>query len=846
MNFVEQATLLLNDRASKDIRQVNRALKDLFKTASQLQRLGRGTNAFASMSRDIGNAERKAKSLQATLSRLGATRAGRGPSLTPLVSTQSIQTLNAIQREAREAAQTVQHVGARVDNSGLRQTLSIVQQIDREAKSARSAMSGFGRGAAPGRTRMPPQAPTPGLGGAALGRQMAAGFRPTAIGAAMARGFIGGSLLTQAGRAGRSAGRGILTADDVRALARASGATEGQQQALFDAAGKAADKYKGTPIALIAEASLEQFGFLTEQFKEGSISATEYATRLEALTTRVAKNTQILTTGLKDANRGAENARQIEKALAIMGEQIDPAQAEKFSQGIIRAVIASGYDISPEEVKRSLQQMKGPLATMVSEIGIGRLSLIRDEGGRAATAAVRMFYEGMTSPDIAKKSLKLQKLEGFRTKTGASTLTSEMWEDPVKLVQDHIIPKLEKWGVDLNDQNKVIEALTGRLGMTMERAEFPAMVIAQREQLELERKRISAVRPEELAKQATLRIDLANVEAQFQNAAASLTQQFLPQVQEGLSGLADVLGRFAKSEQTPADWAKLAAATATTGVAAGVIGMMDPATRPLAAAGLSLQAAAASLTASAAALTASAVTGVGGKGGIGGFLGVLGKKLLPIAGLLGLTSLIASQKGKPNAEFQPGKSWIADWLMAFRKANIEDRERRTTAAETALPVGQPPDQIVEYQKRMTQEWLDQMDKVFRFEREEERRTSRVVEEGKQGRATSADVATAMADPARFGEEAARPIDLAFVQGAGTLATFNNTFATTFNLGAAAITQAGTSAADAIAARAPSIGSIIGTTAADSILARVNNLNINVNASVKTTTATDTGAQTAVE
>ena len=89
-------------------------------------------------------------------------------------------------------------------------------------------------------------------------------------------------------------------------------------------------------------------------------------------------------------------------------------------------------------------------------------------------------------------------------------------------------------------------------------------------------------------------------------------------------------------------------------------------------------------------------TALGGLGGAGSILGKLGARGalgllfrgigLPLSGLLGISGLIASQRGTPNAQFQPGRSWLADWLMSFREEVVETEAKKPRLEQLAKPI----------------------------------------------------------------------------------------------------------------------------------------------------------------
>lgn len=660
-SFVERATLLLNDQSSKPIKNVNAELKALFATANKLKNM-RIDLKFNVAS--INQAKGRVSALKQALDTL-QTQA-RSSARTPLVGSSGTAAIRSMISEAARAEAAVRQIGDGQPSAGLRAALAMIRQINQQARSAQAGLSGLGRGVGGGRggrggggsgggTGPAPLPLTPvprPRWGRSVGQDIAFGFRAS----------IGNQFFQTLSASGRSAGQGILQADDARAIAAASGVNVDRLAASVE---RATSATRGVSQGLVLEAATEQAGQLEAQLASGAITAAQFGERLDATTKRIAENAQIFTTFSHSAERGAEQARQVEKSLALLGTNLNPEDAKKFNTAIRQATIAAGGDIGGQEVKRTIQQLGGTLRTALSPEGLANAILLRDEGGMRSTSELRVALESLIRGNKTQKDKDKQIRAGLRDESGASVFTQKDLGDPIAVAVDEIIPRLQKFGVSLDDPITVANALQKELGFTASEARAFSSIIPNINQHLLDFQRSLRVDPAKLLQDATLRTELANVEAKFQDAAVSLTSQFMPAIKDATGGLGDTFKALSKGEVPSAEQLL---GIGTVGLGAAVIAMMDPATRPLGVAALSLNASAAALTAAAAAQTAAA--GVGAAGGLLGRGGGFGTKLLKGLGIAALAAGAVSAF-KAARESEPGQKLEKESLVPLAKEMFE-------------------------------------------------------------------------------------------------------------------------------------------------------------------------------
>lgn len=436
-----------------------------------------------------------------------------------------------------------------------------------------------------------------------------------AAGALMARGFVAG-IGAGAGRllanAGRSAGQGITSIDDARAVARASGVNTDILEA---SATKAAAGTKGVSIADIMSAAVEQQGQLESRLRAGTITQAEYVKQLDSTTMQIAQATQVYGSLKGNFRDGAEQARQLQKVLDLMGANT-PAERARLTDVIERSQIAAGGDVSAEDIKRKLQQL-GPAATLgLTDRGLAALVSAMDEGGARAATNFRTSFQDLTRGNLNKTDKERQIAAGLRDASGKSTLTQEQLGDPIGTAIDVIIPKLNAMGVNLSSVTDVAAALDNQLGYTTNGAQLMAGLIPQINQKLLEINRARAADPSKLlGDQSTLRANLAEIQTSFQDAIGkAFTNTKMLDLIKGTAGAAgDALTALSSGKLPTAEGA---AALASAGVIPAIAALLDPATAPLGGAALALDGSAAALTGAAAALT-----GAAGANAVGGALG---------------------------------------------------------------------------------------------------------------------------------------------------------------------------------------------------------------------------------
>jgi hypothetical protein len=403
-SFVEQATLKVNDQSSAAIKKINAELKKLDQTARSLKsttiNLRVNTNGLQAANKQLNTLAHNMSTL-------------RGQTLT-----------------------------LRVNSAGLAQAQSqlnrLRQQATRPINVNTRGVGGAGAGAGAGAGRR-------GLRQTGIQYQM--GNFSALRGAASV--LIGGTAYAVASNVARNAVEGVVGSEDARTRLRQSGFDKGrtdqltpQTDFIMAMARKSQEEFQRIPAAEIANASVEQLNAL----KAAGKSTAEY----QAAMNRIARNAQIMGMTFKDPKAGAEGSRQLERVSQIMGQDIDDTKIKAIQEAAMRAIIATGGEIKPEEAVRALQQLGSTVTKSLSPKGLTDLLLVRDEGGRQSTAEFRTAIQDLQKGSLNKGDKAAQAALGLRKKGGLSdpAVVKAAASDLVGFTKDRIIPLLEKAGVD--------------------------------------------------------------------------------------------------------------------------------------------------------------------------------------------------------------------------------------------------------------------------------------------------------------------------------------------------------------------------------------------------------------
>ncbi|MGO6689944.1 hypothetical protein [Rhizobium leguminosarum] len=582
-SFIEQATLSIDDKASKQVRLLNKDINNLIRNAKRLNGL-----KF-----DVGGI----KQAQSQVRSLG-------------------KSINALPK-------------SRTVNLTVNQT-------------TRNRASGPAAGRSPPPPPVLPPSSGPGTRGGVRGNLLLGFGNDSTLqtaGRIIARAFtatIGFDLRRLVDMTGKSASRGVSTLDTARTNAIVAGIRDVPG---FEASARsAALSSSGVSAGDIMGALTEQVSNLQVQLDKGSITSEQYNKQLKFLTDTTARTTQAFGTIRGSFDTGANDVRQIFRSLSLTNAGLDTDKQGSFVKAIGNAIAASGGDITGDEVRHTLQQLGTTVAQSLSPEGLARVLLIRDEGGRQSTNEVRTAIQDLIRSNLNKADKAAQIESGLRGANGQTRFGAADLADPVAFAEKEILPRVKAAGIDPQDSIKVSSFIDEVLGFsqTGARALTGFVKSVQQNQVELERFRGTDVGKANTNE--TLVTSFKEVETSFQDAISKNSDSIVAALKFGSAGLSGLIDK-AGSGTLPS--ATDLAGFAAVGVASALQSALDPTTRPLALAALALDGSAAALTASAAVLSGAGIAaGIAGAGGLGA-TGGIARGTAAIAGLASTGGVLA-------------------------------------------------------------------------------------------------------------------------------------------------------------------------------------------------------------
>lgn len=545
-NFVESATLKIIDQASPKLARINSHLDKLasrkitisidYRQAQRAAQVLKGLNTKVDESFKIHT---KAAQKLAAIDRATARQRADDQIRVANAHAQNKQAIQAQAAQARlaaiqaraqaQAATQAAQAQARLTQAQTATTSPRNQAQARTRTQSRSALSPVAN-LLPSSNRLV----THGIGG------VGSGF---GFGNVVAAGLTGAALYQIGRYIATNTLKGVTDTSDVRAQLIQSGLTPQQTQARLNEAMQISRTpgLRSISGAQLAEASLE--------IANQALTARDASEQMKAL----ARNAVILGTTFKDTEKGAQEARQLGRALNLMGKSLDPVQTRLFGDEAMRAIIAGGGDVTAGDFRRAMQQLKAE-GLNLSPQAVGDVISMRDEGGRSVTADMRMFMNELTRTNLNKKDRALQTEAGFRDSSGRAITdaVTPFKQDPVSAVLNKFMPKLLKAGVDLDNSTEVIAGLQ-KMGLGAQASTFPARVITQRDQImadRLARMRVDLDASLDPEKQS-LRTKTASFTAQLQNQMSDVGSPVAQRAGKALDALTNSLatGTFDPAKQ---------------------------------------------------------------------------------------------------------------------------------------------------------------------------------------------------------------------------------------------------------------------------------------------------------
>lgn len=631
-NFVEQAALIVKDQSTKQIRAINKALKDLFKTASKekieikLSTAAARKEVAALKTAILGLPKTSHFTLTGTKKAMTDVRALHGlmaksPPLPKSVvrNTANVKEIGKL-TDALEKLNKVKAVNVKVTVSGADASLRVVRELNNEL----AKIKGYKAAPVikPPRVNMPPPRPVPSSRPSASVMSNEGSLFGKAAGAAIAFEMV--AAIRQLGvSAVKGTANSVLSLDDARLEARVAGFSANDVAFLESQAIQLSAMYPGSSAAQLLGASVEAAGSASDQ------------KTIVANMALIAKYSQMSAGALSlNGQDASEAGRLLFKVIQLSGLANDPVGADAMAKAVMQGVIAAGGDVGMLEVVNMRRQL-GTAGVGISPGALMEAILIRDEGGMRGTANMRQAFSDLIRGNLNLKDRRRQIKAGLRDKNGNSLVADQFLESPLDFVANEIIPRLRKLKgtdgkpVDLTDGVAIQNALDNQLGFSKEAGgAFLTQMVLQFDSMMIERERARKATPEVAMEDPSVRMQMNQLNQQMANVAAQTLGPLLPTVSSALDSIVAKVAEAGKTGLTLEDGvaltASVAAAAGSYALYSGLQGFLspDPMVRQQSAVALALLGSASALTASAAALTGAATVQAGTGGKKGGLIGM--------------------------------------------------------------------------------------------------------------------------------------------------------------------------------------------------------------------------------
>lgn len=385
-------------------------------------------------------------------------------------------------------------------------------------------------------------------------------------------------------------------------------------------------------------------------------------------------------TGLRAFNKAMDNINITE----------DPELYKKMLNAYVKAQQVTGKDMDPEAYAQAIKYARTSGKVFSPEFLQNMLPfLIAESGGSDTGTQLRATFDNFVGGTATKQALGEQGRLGLRDDKGLKN-AEDFARDPLKWVNDNIVPALEKDGVDMTSDVAISQAVQKFASNRLAR-EFIQRAITQRQvYLRLSEMMQGAVGLEGADDVDAL--DPFSAFKGFKDAFSNLAAAVMPaeQIAAGLNSLADGINAL---QQSWRDGDAMTKALIGGGAAAGVGGVayIGKLLFDLATAGPALKGAAMSLEAAAVSLQRSAAAGAVPDGG--GLPGDSAKKprgwlaaLLGIGGTVGVVAGSGLIQTRSSREMTPEEQAkvLADgerqWSVIQEQKRLADDAAAVTAA----------------------------------------------------------------------------------------------------------------------------------------------------------------------
>ncbi|WP_378948051.1 hypothetical protein [Mesorhizobium sp. ANAO-SY3R2] len=470
---------------------------------------------------------------------------------------------------------------------------------------------------------------------------------------------------------GSMAGREALIAASegrrVQAEAKYSGLSEGERGRINSQSDYLSGKYRLSKSQIY------------EVMKEASLSMPSTDAAL-AVSEDMARAFLVLA-NMSDGESAIAGLQQFNKAMDNI-EKVTPKEYTTYLENFMKAQQVAGRDIDPTAYAQAIKYARSSGKVYGDDFMSKWLPfLIAETGGSDAGTQIRAAFDQFIVGRASKKAVDAQEQYGIRGADGQLIGGDKAFtSNPIKWVKEHLLPQLEKSGLDMTDETAVAKVL-GEITNNRLSSDLLSRIVFSYDQY---RRLVEDRMPNAAGLDAAGQVQGDNPFAAwqgFRDSLKNLSDALMPmeQISSGLNVFADTINRFQQAVRDGDP--KVGTGLAVAGVGAAGFGAWKVASAiwGLITAGTNLNIAAAALQAAAVAQGGAGVLDNvgGGKGkkpgaGFAGWLAWAGSR----APLLSTLFLSGDTPGGGTWRDDPrSATFLANQRIAASKAGIEERGR---------------------------------------------------------------------------------------------------------------------------------------------------------------------------
>lgn len=474
-------------------------------------------------------------------------------------------------------------------------------------------------------------------------------------------------------------GREALTAasEEQRQAAEAkfAGLSEQERSAITKRSEELAKQYR-MPVALFME-----------MLKDSALNMPDTQQAIN-LSESMAKSLLVLSNMFGSQSVALEQMRAYNKAMDNLNINANPADYLAGLQNYMKMQQVVGKDLDPAQFAMALKYARTSGKVFSDDFLFKWLPLIISEtGGSDAGTQLRAGFDQFIVGRASKAAREKQEAFGIR-KDGKLIGQDAFAVNPIKWVQDYLLPQLQKKGVDTNDQVELAR-IVGEL--TNNRLSGDLLMRAI-QSFSMYERLVTERFPNAMGIDAADQVQELNPFAAYQgfldslrNLAGALGGDVMPTITAGLNSMADGINKLQQAWRDGDPMAKAgilgagaAAGYGTWKIASAIWGLITAGTN-LNAAAVALQAAAVSLGAKGAIPTVAATGATGAAASAGVLEGIaslvnspIGRGGLLFGGMVAMTGLLHSLGLRPNNENK--KPPLKDYSQDYSREENAARE----------------------------------------------------------------------------------------------------------------------------------------------------------------------------